>query len=426
MKSADFYDWVIMGDHPAGQWLLAALVSDMGNRANQSRGRVAWVLSQQENTTHTPNYSPEQLDRLCLHWQQQGVDVLMGSWRFVTAHEVASNQPDFHQNAPLSPVIDPSLWSKSAGGKALQILDLPATQPLQKINLKRTLYASHWVMAMATTSVRRVMGLEPPNYELAANLLRSDAAICDIALLGDQPEALPLAQRLAQSGYGVTLVLQQSRLLPQIDPEVVQILQAYLEVQGIKLSIGGRLTAVRVLANHQTRFWVGQNAIDTGRLVLAAPSRLWLTDNWQLPTDVLWCQCADDYRKILLLQQKSASWLDWRWWLDRCGISMANMSQDLSSPELDMSERLLIPTDPPVVHYGVLGEAAYRLILPESNAPLGMGHSVAKIQVTDGKIVGFSGIGQASLSLSQIMGWLIAQKTSYGQWQRHQRYYPEI
>jgi hypothetical protein len=69
-----------------------------------------------------------------------------------------------------------------------------------------------------------------------------------------------------------------------------------------------------------------------------------------------------------------------------------------------------------------MGEESHRLILsgqypsqPEGGEDLGL----AKIQVSDGKIVGFSGIGAESLSLSHLMGWLIEQEATYIQWQEY-------
>jgi len=425
MKSADFYDWVVLGDSCAGQYLLSHLAETIANQPNQHRWRVAWVLPSSANLYYCPSHTDDQLHDLALQWQAKGIDVLTGSWRFVPDHEAIN--PGAELPLPLAHVGGgQSHWSKAQRGKALQVFaSEPNFSPALAITILQTapkpaprvLYARHWVAAIGTTPLRRVMNLVPPHYVLGDDLLQvSPPQNQKIAILGDQPQALLTAQSLAQAGYDVTLILQQLRLLSAVDPEIAQILQAYLEVQGIKVKTCGRLTAVKVFAPHHTRLWLGQTTFDTERLVLSAPPRSWLAEQYQLPNDVLWCETIDDFRQILGLYVKKPSKFDWRSWLARWGM---DLTKDTAAPY--SYQRLNLATDPPLVHYGVMGEESHRLILsgqyPSQTEGADLG--VAKIQVTEGKIVGFSGIGAGSLSLSHLMGWLIEQKATYIQWQQY-------
>ncbi|MFN7714064.1 MAG: NAD-binding protein [Pseudanabaenaceae cyanobacterium] len=430
MKSADFYDWVVLGDSCAGQYLLSHLAETIANQPNQHRWRVAWVLPSSANLYYCPSHTEDQLHDLGLQWQAKGIDVVTGSWRFVPDHEAVNQGAKLP--LPLAHVGGgQSHRSKAQRGKALQVFTAePNFSPVLPTTILQTapkptprvLYARHWVAAIGTTPLRQVMNLVPPHYVLGDDLLqgappKKQQMAIQVAILGDQPQALPTAQSLAQAGYDVTLLLQQSRLLPEVDHEIAQILQAYLEVQGIKVKICGRLTAVKVFTPHHTRLWLGQTTFDTERLVLSAPPRSWLAEQYQLPNDVLWCETTDDFRRILGLYVKKPLKFDWRSWLARWGM---DLTKDSATPHF--YQRLNLVTEPPLVHYGVMGEESHRLILsgqypsqPEGGEDLGL----AKIQVSDGKIVGFSGIGAESLSLSHLMGWLIEQEATYIQWQEY-------
>ncbi len=452
MKRADFYDFVIIGNSLAGTYLLQDLAEMIANQYNHQRWRVAWVVLGPDHLLSTDVYTAEDLANLALKWQAAGIDVITSPWRFIPDHQAITEKLDL--TIPLAQVLGfQSQWSRTTKGMALQVFDdasglsegvsqcsFALTDPNSGA---RVLYARYWVIAARSIDAKGVINLQPPHYTLAKDLLplkHSESLGTDqlfpktvvqqVAFLADDPRSLSTAQNLAHAGYDVTLIVQQSRLLPDVDPEIVQILQSQMEVQGIKVKICGRLTAIKAFAPNHTRLWLGQTTLDTERLVLSAPPRLWLTEKYHLPPDVLWYQSNDQLRQIRLLTKDSTPRSGWRSWL----LPWATPARP---PHINLYQQFRLTTKPTLLHYGALGEQSYRLIVTQENtrdlddhqansAPVDLERinsrdmGIAKIQVTDGKIVGFSSIGSNTMSLGRLMSWLVDHEVTYAQWLQDQ------
>lgn len=87
-------------------------------------------------------------------------------------------------------------------------------------------------------------------------------------IIGGVPQSIEVAQTLAQFGCNVTLVVKYSSILPFADPEVAQLLQAQLEVDGVRVLTRKLVTQVKLIENKK---WIqaGDKAIETDEIVVA-------------------------------------------------------------------------------------------------------------------------------------------------------------
>ena len=88
-----------------------------------------------------------------------------------------------------------------------------------------------------------------------------------LAIVGDSPNSLILAQSLARLGKQVILITEKKRLLPYEDLEVVRLIQAQLEADGVKILTDLPLTQSKNLGDKK---WlqVGDRAIETDEIIL--------------------------------------------------------------------------------------------------------------------------------------------------------------
>jgi len=87
-------------------------------------------------------------------------------------------------------------------------------------------------------------------------------------IVGGTPQAVELAQTLAQLDFQVTLAVSDAHILPQEDSEASRLLQAQLEADGIRVLTQSPVTHVRWI---EEKKWVqvGNRAIETDEIILA-------------------------------------------------------------------------------------------------------------------------------------------------------------
>lgn len=87
-------------------------------------------------------------------------------------------------------------------------------------------------------------------------------------IVGSTPQAVELAQTLAQLDFQVTLAVSEAHILPQEDSETSRLLQAKLEADGIRVLTQSLVTQVKWIEGKK---WaqVGNRAIETDEIVLA-------------------------------------------------------------------------------------------------------------------------------------------------------------
>lgn len=91
--------------------------------------------------------------------------------------------------------------------------------------------------------------------------------IHSLAILGDSPTSLMLAQSLARLGKQVMLISEKKRLLPHEDGEIAQLIQAQLETEGVKILTASTVTQKKNLGDKK---WlqVGDRAIEIDEIIV--------------------------------------------------------------------------------------------------------------------------------------------------------------
>lgn len=92
-----------------------------------------------------------------------------------------------------------------------------------------------------------------------------------LVIVGSCFRTLEVVQSLAKLGKNITLVVEQKRLLPQEDLDVVLLFQAQLEADGVKIITNAPITQIKKIANKK---WLqaGSNAIETDEIIFAGES----------------------------------------------------------------------------------------------------------------------------------------------------------
>lgn len=161
-----------------------------------------------------------------------GVDVIVGEGHFVKGNSR-------RQRHPLLQVNDRVLHSRA-------YLLAPASRP-----------AIPPIEGLATTRYCTTETLAQPGWQLPDRLI----------ILGGTPHSLELAQWFNRLGTQVILVVQTAQLLPRQDPEIMTLLQAHLEAEGIDILLQTTLSQVKQLGE---KIWVqaGDQALEADTLLL--------------------------------------------------------------------------------------------------------------------------------------------------------------
>lgn len=87
-------------------------------------------------------------------------------------------------------------------------------------------------------------------------------------IIGGVPQGVEIAQTLVQLGCSVTLVVKSPTIVPHIDPEIAQVLQAQLEIDGVRILTETSVTQVRRIDGKK---WIqaGDKAIETDEILVA-------------------------------------------------------------------------------------------------------------------------------------------------------------
>ncbi|MBD2498034.1 NAD(P)/FAD-dependent oxidoreductase [Nostoc sp. FACHB-280] len=121
------------------------------------------------------------------------------------------------------------------------------------------------------TKIPNIEGLQNTGYITVNNIwqsLKKRTLPQNWVILGGVPQSIEIAQTLARLGCTVTLVIKHPYILPNIDPEIAQLLQAQLEVDGVHILTQTAVTQVRQIDDKK---WVqaGDKAIETDEILVA-------------------------------------------------------------------------------------------------------------------------------------------------------------
>jgi pyruvate/2-oxoglutarate dehydrogenase complex dihydrolipoamide dehydrogenase (E3) component len=138
---------------------------------------------------------------------------------------------------------------------------------------RRLLKSRSYILACGSKPLipQDIEGLESISYYTLENVwkyISEEKKSKKWVILGGTPQSIEAAQILVKLGCDITLIVTDSCLLPEIDPEIARILKAQLEIDGINLITRSPVTQVRVIDNKK---WlqVGNKAIETDEILLA-------------------------------------------------------------------------------------------------------------------------------------------------------------
>jgi dihydrolipoamide dehydrogenase len=142
---------------------------------------------------------------------------------------------------------------------------------------QRLLRGRTYLLASGSLSaIPQIEGLQTTGYLTPTNLWQylykqvSQSAKLpeNWVIIGGSPQSIEIAQTLAKLGCNITLVVKSPYLLTHLDPEIAQLLQAQLEVDGVRVLTQKIVTQVMGIEGKK---WIqaGEKAIETDEIIVA-------------------------------------------------------------------------------------------------------------------------------------------------------------
>ncbi|MDJ0657866.1 MAG: FAD-dependent oxidoreductase [Crocosphaera sp.] len=131
----------------------------------------------------------------------------------------------------------------------------------------RTLRSRRYLLATGSISrIPNIQGLTEVGY-IVPEILDIDTLPQNIVILSQTSLGIELAQQLNYLGKDITLIVETSNILPQEDEQIVPLIQAILETEGIKLLSNCPITQVRKIEGKK---WIqaGNEAIETDEIII--------------------------------------------------------------------------------------------------------------------------------------------------------------
>jgi pyruvate/2-oxoglutarate dehydrogenase complex dihydrolipoamide dehydrogenase (E3) component len=136
----------------------------------------------------------------------------------------------------------------------------------------RLLRARTYLLASGSRpQIPEIEGLQATGYLTHSNIWQSLEGASlpkNWVIIGGIPQSIEIAQTLARFGCNVTLVVKHPYVLPHLDPEIAILLQAQLEVEGVRVLTERLVTQVRLIEGKK---WIqaGDKAIETDEILVA-------------------------------------------------------------------------------------------------------------------------------------------------------------
>jgi pyruvate/2-oxoglutarate dehydrogenase complex dihydrolipoamide dehydrogenase (E3) component len=162
--------------------------------------------------------------------QSQGITVVRGHARFVSAHEVA------------------------AGGEAFSAPQI-------------------FINAGARPVIPPIPGLDTVSYLTSSTILDLDTVPDHLVVVGGSYVGLEFAQMFRRFGAAVTVIEATSRLVGHEDPEISDAIREILEAEGIEVRLGTTITRVAAGIHVSCEDARGAGTIQGSHLLLAAGRR---------------------------------------------------------------------------------------------------------------------------------------------------------
>ncbi|OKH28150.1 dihydrolipoyl dehydrogenase family protein [Chroogloeocystis siderophila] len=137
---------------------------------------------------------------------------------------------------------------------------------------RRQLKSRSYLLATGSRPlIPNIEGLQATGYYTTADILSVLNANPPTrwAIIGGDPSGIQMAQILTRFGLDVTLIVKHSHILPREDPAIVQLIQAALEAEGVRILTETPVTQIKQI---QGTKWVqaGNYAIETDEILLCA------------------------------------------------------------------------------------------------------------------------------------------------------------
>jgi pyruvate/2-oxoglutarate dehydrogenase complex dihydrolipoamide dehydrogenase (E3) component len=231
------YDLVIIGN--TKEAIYAA------SKAVHLKARVALVLGT-ENANLSPSETifeqecvPKIEENLYYNLSCLGVDIIIGNGEFVSRTEqvfLVNNRK-----------VNSRSYLIATGGK-IQLPNIPELDQIGCLTLD-DLLASCYDFQLITSRGRKSL---PEN----------------LAIIGNNPQAIELSQKLAREGKQVNLIFPEPRLLPYFDFEASFLLQCELEADGINIFTESPWTQIKQI-DQQKWLQVGNQVLQVDEVIFA-------------------------------------------------------------------------------------------------------------------------------------------------------------
>ncbi|MBC1223615.1 NAD(P)/FAD-dependent oxidoreductase [Nostoc sp. UCD121] len=136
----------------------------------------------------------------------------------------------------------------------------------------RLLHARTYLLASGSRpEIPEIEGLQGTGYLTLSNIwqsLQGGTLPKNWVIIGGTPQSIEIAQTLARFGCSVTLVVKHPYVLSHIDHEIAILLQAQLEVEGVRVLTDKPVTQVRLI-EHKKWIQAGDKAIETDEILVA-------------------------------------------------------------------------------------------------------------------------------------------------------------
>ena len=136
---------------------------------------------------------------------------------------------------------------------------------------ERKLRSRHYLIATGSKFVPRLLeGNISENFITLRDLwsINLGELPSNIIIIGQDPIALELAQSLARFDKKVSLVVNQSRILPQEDLDIAILIQGQLEAEGVRILTDDKVSQIKII-NEQKWLQVGDQALSADEIVFA-------------------------------------------------------------------------------------------------------------------------------------------------------------
>ncbi|MEH1828974.1 MAG: NAD(P)/FAD-dependent oxidoreductase [Nostoc sp.] len=136
----------------------------------------------------------------------------------------------------------------------------------------RLLRARTYLLATGSRpEIPEIEGLQGTGYLTLSNIwqsLQGETLPKNWVIIGGIPQSIEIAQILARFGCSVTLVVKHPYVLPYLEPEIAILLQAQLEVEGVRVLTEKPVTQVKLIDDKK---WIqaGDKAFETDEILVA-------------------------------------------------------------------------------------------------------------------------------------------------------------